>query len=109
MPQPILWLNRNSAPDLHYPPNNPDSDGDGLTDAEEVALVTDPDSADSDGDGVADGDEVALGTDPNSSDATAGTGEEGCDCTTVGARSSPLLWPGLFGLLIGRRRYRRRR
>lgn len=41
-----------------------DSDGDGLTDAEEVELGTDPDSADTDGDGVDDGDEVEGRTDP---------------------------------------------
>ena len=41
-----------------------DSDGDGLTDAEEEALGTDPNNPDSDGDGILDGDEVTLGTDP---------------------------------------------
>ncbi len=41
-----------------------DSDGDGLTDAEEAALGTDPDAPDSDGDAYDDGVEVAAGTDP---------------------------------------------
>ncbi|MFY1830716.1 cell envelope biogenesis protein OmpA, partial [Myxococcus fulvus] len=42
-----------------------DSDGDGLTDAEEVALGTDPNNADTDGDGLPDGIEVKVaGTDP---------------------------------------------
>ena len=41
-----------------------DSDGDGLTDDEEIEAGTDPDNPDSDGDGVNDGDEVAAGTDP---------------------------------------------
>ena len=41
-----------------------DSDGDGLTDAEEAELGTDPDNADSDGDLYSDYDEVELGTDP---------------------------------------------
>ena len=45
-----------------------DSDDDGLTDAEEAALGTDPGNADSDGDGLADGAEVELGTNPLSSD-----------------------------------------
>lgn len=41
-----------------------DSDGDGLTDGQEVAFGTDPNRADTDGDGVNDGDEVTLGSDP---------------------------------------------
>jgi hypothetical protein len=42
-----------------------DSDGDGLTDAEEADLGTDPDAGDSDGDGLSDLDEMNFGTDPN--------------------------------------------
>lgn len=46
-----------------------DSDGDGLTDAEETGLGTDPFVADTDSGGVNDGPEVAQGTDPlNASD-----------------------------------------
>ena len=41
-----------------------DSDGDGLTDDEEIAIGTDPNNPDSDGDGTNDGDEVDAGTDP---------------------------------------------
>ena len=41
-----------------------DSDGDGLSDAEENALGTDLDLADTDGGSVNDGDEIANGTDP---------------------------------------------
>ncbi len=41
-----------------------DSDGDGLTDAEEVALGTDPNNPDTDGDGYEDGVEVESGYDP---------------------------------------------
>jgi len=43
---------------------NPDSDGDGLSDAEEVNWNTDPFVADTDGDSLLDGQEVELGTDP---------------------------------------------
>ncbi len=41
-----------------------DSDGDGLTDAQEARFTTDPSNGDSDGDGVNDSNEVAAGTDP---------------------------------------------
>jgi fructose-specific component phosphotransferase system IIB-like protein len=43
-----------------------DSDSDGLTNAEELVLSTNPNKNDTDGDGFSDGDEVASGTDPNS-------------------------------------------
>ncbi len=46
-----------------------DRDDDGLTDAEEKELGTDPTSDDTDGDGVADGEEVELGTDPTNADS----------------------------------------
>jgi len=46
-------------------PNNPDSDQDGLTDREEVKVYgTDPLKADTDGDGFKDGDEVKNGYNP---------------------------------------------
>ena len=41
-----------------------DSDGDGLSDIDEVAQGTDPTKADTDSDGASDGEEVAAGTDP---------------------------------------------
>jgi thiol-disulfide isomerase/thioredoxin len=41
-----------------------DADGDGLTNAEEEALGTDPNDVDSDGDGYPDGAEVEAGSDP---------------------------------------------
>jgi Bacterial TSP3 repeat len=45
-----------------------DSDGDGITDPDEVSGGTDPLDADSDDDGLTDGEEQTLGTDPNDSD-----------------------------------------
>jgi hypothetical protein len=45
-----------------------DSDGDGLSNQDELALGSDPNSADTDGDGLADIDEVATGTSPTSAD-----------------------------------------
>ncbi|MDP7114847.1 MAG: hypothetical protein QGH45_22935 [Myxococcota bacterium] len=62
-----------------------DTDGDGLSNAEEADLGTDPDLADTDGDGVDDGDELDDGTDPLEADSD-GDGlddgeekDEGCD------------------------------
>ena len=46
-----------------------DTDGGGLTDAEEAELGTDPNNPDTDGDGFEDGAEVANGLDPNSQDS----------------------------------------
>ncbi|WP_341932152.1 PBECR4 domain-containing protein [Streptococcus pluranimalium] len=59
-------LQRTSNQESIYPK---DSDGDGLTDDEEMALGTNPYSLDSDGDGISDSIEKASGTDPtNASD-----------------------------------------
>jgi peroxiredoxin len=52
-----------------------DSDDDGLTNAEEKELGTNPDKADSDGDGIDDADEIDDGTDPLEAD-TDGDGLE---------------------------------
>lgn len=41
-----------------------DSDGDGISNADEAAAGTDPDNADTDGDGLRDGGEANRGTDP---------------------------------------------
>jgi len=46
-------------------PLNPDTDGDGLTDYEEIMIYgTDPLKTDTDGDGLTDAEEIAKGTDP---------------------------------------------
>jgi MYXO-CTERM domain-containing protein len=47
----------------------PDRDGDGLTDEDEVVRGTDPDDSDTDDDGLIDGDEVDRGTDPTNPDS----------------------------------------
>lgn len=49
-------------------PLDPDTDADGLSDAEEIGMETDPLSADTDGDGLVDRQELFLGTDPRSRD-----------------------------------------
>ncbi len=60
-----------------------DSDGDGISDAEEEELGLDPDSADSDGDGLDDADELDRGTDPLKID-TDGDGYRDSDEITEG-------------------------
>lgn len=45
-----------------------DSDGDGMSDADEAIFGSDPASADTDGDGLLDGEEALAGTDPLASD-----------------------------------------
>ncbi len=49
-------------------PNDWDTDGDGLSDGEEAARGTDPYSRDSDWDGLDDGDEILAGTNPLKAD-----------------------------------------
>ena len=51
--------------DLGTDPNDPDSDGDGLNDGYEIDIGTDPNDPDSDDDGIPDGTEIDIGTDPN--------------------------------------------
>ena len=65
-----------------------DSDQDGLTDAEEVGLGTDPDNADSDDDGFTDGDEVAQGADPLAEEDHPYTGGYGSDACRDGIEST---------------------
>ncbi len=60
-------------------PFNPDTDGDGLTDGEEVLIYgTDPLNPDTDGDGLTDGEEVLIyGTDPLNWDTDGGGVSDG--------------------------------
>ncbi|MFK8053022.1 MAG: hypothetical protein AB8F65_08595 [Woeseiaceae bacterium] len=51
----------NVAVNCTPPVSNVDSDGDGLSDAQELAIGTSPDLADTDGDGLSDGEEVNTG------------------------------------------------
>ena len=63
----ILLLSVNLCAAFSFVIDNPaqiDSDGDGLSDAQEGLLQTDPNNPDSDEDGISDGDEFAAGSDP---------------------------------------------
>jgi hypothetical protein len=67
------------------PPSALDTDGDGLTDAEEAALGTDPTRRDTDADRLPDGDEVQIwSTDPLLAD-TEGDGLDDADEVRLGA------------------------
>ncbi len=61
-----------------------DTDGDGVTDEQELLNGTDPMSADSDGDGVSDSEEIAAGTDPNSADSDGDGLSDGDEINTYG-------------------------
>jgi hypothetical protein len=57
---------------------SPDDDADGLSDAQEAGLGTDPDDSDTDGDGLYDGEEVALGLEPvATNDSSADSDSDG--------------------------------
>ena len=69
-------------------PRQPDTDGDGLTDGDEVRVYgTDPTRADTDGDGLTDGEEVRLyGTNPLDPDSDGDGVRDGIE---VAAGSDP--------------------
>ncbi len=54
---------------LGLDPNDPDFDDDGLDDGDELAFGTDPDDPDTDDDGVDDGEEIDLGLNPLAPDS----------------------------------------
>ena len=61
-----------------------DTDGDGVTDAQELLNGTDPNSADSDGDGLSDGEELEYGTDPNNADSDGDGLSDGDEVNSYG-------------------------
>lgn len=66
-------------------PTSTDSDNDGLSDSAELAAGTDPIASDSDGDGVSDGDEVLkFGTDPLNADTDGDLMPDGWELTYAG-------------------------
>ncbi|MFT5429741.1 MAG: Cys-rich repeat protein [Myxococcota bacterium] len=78
-------------------PNNPDSDGDGLSDTLENAIGTDPNDPDTDNDGIDDGKEIELGNplayDPNleTNPLDADTDDDGISDGDEDAGSGPLV------------------
>lgn len=78
-----------------------DNDGDGLSNAEEELLGTDPDNRDTDGDGFSDAFEQRNGADPNSPAVLGGGGVGGC---SQGGTSSLWLILALMLPLVVRRR-----
>jgi hypothetical protein len=81
-----------------------DSDNDGLTDDEEVALGTDPNKADTDGDGLTDKEESDLGTDQNKADTDGDGYSDGAEVNAgtlpLVASSNPNRPPALSGTKI---------
>ncbi|MFZ5443974.1 MAG: Ig-like domain-containing protein, partial [Myxococcota bacterium] len=59
-----------------------DTDGDGLTDDDELSRGTDPNNPDTDGDGLTDGQEVTAGTDPLDADSDDDGVRDGQDGVT---------------------------
>lgn len=73
-------------------PTNPDSDGDGLSDYDEVYVYgTSPTSTDSDGDTLSDGYELSVGYDPMNDDDDSDGVPTGVEVT----------WDGVAGYLAG--------
>lgn len=62
----LFWLVACAPNDVE---DGVDSDGDGISDAEEAEIGTDPSLEDTDGDGLTDGEELAMGSDPLSTDS----------------------------------------
>lgn len=80
--------------DLGTNPDKADSDGDGLDDGEEVDLGTDPTEADSDGDGLEDGDELDASTDPLNGDSDTDGVPDGDEVSNGSDPLNVFSWPG---------------
>jgi len=73
---------------------DPDDDGDGLSDIDEVSYGTDPFLYDSDGDSLGDGDEVySYGTLPDDPDTDGDFIDDGDEISNASDPLDPLSWP----------------
>ena len=79
-------------------PNNNDTDGDGLSDGQEISIhLTDPTSNDTDGDGMPDGWEVKYGLDPlDSADALLDSDDDSFDADWNGNITSLEIYSNLY-------------
>jgi hypothetical protein len=81
--------------DLQTDPNNPDTDGDGLSDGDEVNdFHTDPLNPDTDNDGLWDSHEVTYGSDPHNSDTDGDGFPDGSDFCPVDPTNTTCPMPG---------------
>ena len=79
-----------------------DSDGDGLTDDEEVATtLTNPSLTDTDMDGIDDGAEIALGYDPNNVSSTPPAGSSLSGVSSVGSYLDGVIPANTPGGIVG--------
>jgi PKD repeat protein len=67
-----------------------DSDGDSISDADEIALGINPNNPDTDGDGLQDGNEIQLGTNPSNADTDGDGLKDGLEVAR--GRTSPTKW-----------------
>jgi hypothetical protein len=82
-------LDRDGIPDR----DDPDIDGDGLSNIQEIAFGTDPRKRDTDNDGLTDSEERALGTDPLKRDTDGDGLADGVDSNPLNPASMPVLEP----------------
>jgi hypothetical protein len=80
-------------------PNDPDTDGDGLSDGQEILVYgTDPLNPDTDGDGLSDGDEVLVyGSDPFKTDTDGDGFSDGYEVFVLGSDPTDPNSPDLSG------------
>lgn len=74
-----------------------DSDGDGLSDRDEIIYGTDPYNKDTDGDGYIDGEEVATGYDPLDPNSNSKAGNKSTGLSNITQRAANLTLASIIG------------